>query len=191
MSWGIASFLPHRRGYGNSDGPGWREEVTGTPGASEYDAQLTRRLDAESDDVLAALDVVAALLEVDASHVGVMGSSFGGTTTLLAAARTNRFTCAVDFAGAAMNWDRTPALRAMMTEAARRLVVPVFFLQARNDYSVRPTLELAAELANTGQIVQSRVYPEFGVNHYEGHLLESRGPTVWAPDVRHFLERHL
>ena len=28
MSWGIASFLPHRRGYGNSEGPGWREEVT-------------------------------------------------------------------------------------------------------------------------------------------------------------------
>ena len=28
LSWGIASFLPHRRGYGNSPGPAWREEVT-------------------------------------------------------------------------------------------------------------------------------------------------------------------
>jgi hypothetical protein len=39
--------------------------------------------------------------------------------------------------------------------------------------------------------MQGRVYPAFGVNHSEGHLLESRGPTIWAADVRHFLERHL
>ena len=41
-----------------------------------------------------------------------MGSSFGGINTLFAAAKTDRFRCAVEFAGAAMNWDRTPALRA-------------------------------------------------------------------------------
>jgi dienelactone hydrolase len=191
MSWGIASFLPHRRGYGASEGPGWREEVSAPYGTPEYDAQLARRLDAESDDVLAALDVVAALSEIDADHVGVMGSSFGGTTTLLAASKTNRFTCAIDFAGAAMNWDRTPGLRALMHEAARRVAMPLFLIQARNDYSIRPTIELAQALAGTGQIVQSRVFPEFGVNHHEGHLLERSGPAVWAGDVRRFLERHL
>jgi dienelactone hydrolase len=191
MSWGIASFLPHRRGYGASEGPGWREEVSAAYGTPEYDAQLAQRLDAESDDVLAALDVVAAMPEIDAGHIGVMGSSFGGTTTLLAAAKTDRFTCAVDFAGAAMNWDRTPGLRALMTGAALRLTMPVFFIQAANDYSVRPTLELAAALAGTGQVMQSCVYPAFGANHHEGHLLESRGPVVWAGDVRRFLERYL
>ena len=191
MSWGIASFLPHRRGYGASQGPAWREEASAPFGTAEYDAQLARRLDAESDDVLTALDVVAALPEIDAAHIGVMGSSFGGTTTLLAAAKTRRFTCAIDFAGAAMNWDRTPALRALMTDAAQRLTMPVFFIQAENDHSIRPTLELAAALAETGQTMQSRVFPAFGVNHHEGHLLESRGPTVWAADMRRFLERHL
>jgi dienelactone hydrolase len=191
MSWGIASFLPHRRGYGASQGPAWREEVSAAYGSAEYDAQLAVRLDAEAADVLAALDVVAALPEIDTGHIGVMGSSFGGTTTLLAASQTSSFTCAIDFAGAAMNWDRTPALRALMIGAARRLTMPVFFLQAANDYSIGPTRELPQALAGSGQIVQSRIYPAFGVNAHEGHLLESRGPVIWAADVRRFLECHL
>ena len=88
MSWGIASFLPHRRGYGASEGPAWREECFAEYGTPDYDAQLAARLDAESDDILAALDVVAALPEIDSTHIGVMGSSFCGVTTLLAAAKT-------------------------------------------------------------------------------------------------------
>jgi len=84
-SWGIASFLPHRRGYGNSPGPAWREDVPATPGTKDYDDQLFARLDAESDDVIAALAHVSALPQVKPDHIGVMGSSFGGTNTLFAA----------------------------------------------------------------------------------------------------------
>ena len=61
MSWGIASFLPHRHGYGNSPGPAWRSEVTAAPGTPDYDVQLAARLERESDDVVAALDCVSAL----------------------------------------------------------------------------------------------------------------------------------
>ena len=191
MSWGIASFLPHRRGYGQSEGPGWREEVPSPFGSEAYDRELALRLDRESDDVLSALDVVAGLAEIDGAHIGLMGSSFGGTTSLLAASKSERFRCTVEFAGAAMNWDRAPGLRKLMLDAARKLSAPVFFIQAENDYSTRPTLELAASLAATDKIVQSKIYPTFGVNHHEGHLLESRGPAIWADDVRLFLERHL
>ncbi len=191
MSWGIASFLPHRRGYGASAGPGWRDEVSAAYGTAEYDAQLSLRLDRESDDILAALEVVRALPEINAGHIGVMGSSFGGTTTLLAASKSPRFTCAIDFAGAAMNWDRAPGLRRLMLDAARRLTMPVFFIQAANDYSIRPTLELPASLGGTGKIFQAKIYPAFGINCHEGHLLESRGAVIWAADVRHFLERFL
>jgi dienelactone hydrolase len=191
MRWGIASFLPHRRGYGASEGPGWREEVSAPHGSDQYDRQLAARLLSESDDVLAARDVVAGCPEIDARHVGVMGSSFGGITTLLAASRSARFTCAIDFAGAAMNWDRTPALRRLMTDAARRLAMPVFFVQAANDYSIRPTRELAAALEGTGKIVEARIFPAFGVNAHEGHLLERSGSAVWGAAVRRFLERYL
>ena len=191
MSWGIASFLPHRHGYGNSPGPAWREDVSASFGTPEYDAQLAARLGRESDDVLAALDCVSALAEVRKDHIGVMGSSFGGTNALLAASKAKRFRCAVEFAGAAMNWDRTPGLRRLMLDAARRLTQPIFFAQAENDYSTRPTRELAAALEPTGKIVRSKIYPAFGFNNHEGHLVESRGSMIWADDVRHFLEQYL
>lgn len=191
MSWGIASFLPHRRGYGNSPGAAWREEVFSEFGTAEYDAQLLARLDSESDDVIAAHGVVAALPEIDPAHVGVMGSSFGGTNTLFAAAKDKRFTCAIDFAGAAMNWDRAPALRAGMIAAAARVTMPLFLIQAANDYSTGPTREIFASLARSPRPVFSKIYPDFGINPMEGHLLESRGASLWADDVFRFLERYL
>lgn len=191
MSWGIASFLPHRHGYGNSPGPAWRSEVTAEFGTSEYDTQLAARLDRESDDVIAAFDMLASMPELRPDHIGVMGSSFGGTNTLLAASKSPKFRCAVEFAGAAMNWDRTPALRALMTQAGAKVSQPIFFIQAANDYSIRPTKELAASLDGTGKVVESRIYPDFGVNRDEGHRLESMGQAVWGADVRRFLERWL
>ena len=62
----MASFLPHRRGYGNSPGPGWLDEVTADFATPEYDAQLAPRLDRESDDVLTALARLHTVPEVDA-----------------------------------------------------------------------------------------------------------------------------
>lgn len=191
MSWGIASFLPHRRGYGNSPGVPWRDQVAAEFGTDAYDERLAARLDDESDDVVAALDAVMRRPEVDAAHVGVMGSSFGGTVTLLAAAKSERFRCAVEFAGAAMNWERTPRLRALMLDAARLLSRPIFFIQAANDYSARPTIELAAALEGGGQVVESRVYPAFGLTKDEGHQLYMQGPALWGEDVRRFLKRWL
>lgn len=191
MSWGVASFLPHRRGYGNSPGTPWREEVTAEYGTTEYDRQLAERLDAESDDVVAARAFAAAQPGIDPDHVGVMGSSFGGTVTLLAAAKEAAFRCAVEFAGAAMNWDRTPGLRALMHNAASRLTQPIFFIQAENDYSIRPTRELADELTGVSNPVRSRVYPPFGLSPDEGHFFYRDGSLVWGADVRDFLEEYL
>jgi len=190
-SWGIASFLPHRHGYGNSEGAGWREEVASPFGTADYDTQLAARLDRESNDVLAASEFVAGLAELRADHIGVAGSSFGGVNTLLAAAKSKRFRCAVEFAGAAMNWDCTPGLRRLMTEAALRLTIPVFFIQAGNDYSIRPTQELAQALQGSGVVFQATVFPPFGITPHEGHLFERDGACVWAPEVRRFLERYL
>jgi dienelactone hydrolase len=170
--------------------------VTGEFGTDEYDAQLVARLDRESDDVVAALDYLQTWPQIQADHIGVMGSSFGGINTLLAAAKTPRFRCAVEFAGAAMNWERTPRLRQHMLAAAHRLTQPIFFIQAENDFSVGPTRDLAAALESrrdkaTAPAVQARIFPAFGMSHWEGHLFERNGTMIWGPEVRLFLERWL
>jgi dienelactone hydrolase len=191
MGWGIASFLPHRRGYGNSPGPAWREEVPGEFGTEEYDTQLVARLQSESDDVLAALDYVVTVPEINAGRIGVMGSSFGGVMTLLAASRSDRLRCAVEFAGAAMNWERAHRLRDHLLDAATKVNQPIFFIQAGNDYSTAPTPELAEAARSAGATVRSRVFPDFGLSHDEGHFFERTGTMVWSEDVRGFLEAYL
>ena len=190
-SWGIACFFPHRRGYGFSPGPSWRSECPAPEFSPEYNAQLVARLGAESDDVLAAFAYVQGLPTIRSDRIGVMGSSFGGVNTLLAASRESRFRCAVEFAGAAMNWDRNPTIAAFMVQAARKVQMPILFAQAANDFSVRPTQELAAALQGTSVPFSAKIYPAFGHTHHEGHFLAGRGPQLWGPDVRRFLEKHL
>jgi len=191
LSWGIASFLPHRRGYGNSTGPAWRAEVSAEYGTESYDTQLEQRLIDESRDVIAALEFLEARPDIDAGHIGVMGSSFGGTVTLLAAASCPRFRCAVEFAGAAMNWERAPRLREAMLKAAQQLTQPIYFMQAKNDYSAAPTAELAASLEGSDKICQSKIFPGFGLTEQEGHFLYGQGAALWGDEVRRFFDRWL
>ena len=190
-SWGIACFLPHRRGYGFSSGPTWLSECSAPAFSTGYNIQLVKRLVGESDDVLAAFAYVRGLPRLDPARIGVMGSSFGGVNTLLAASREPGFRCAIEFAGAAMNWDRNPTIAAHMVQAAKQIRMPIFFAQAANDFSIRPTQEIAAALAGTGVPFESKIYPAFGHTHYEGHFLAGRGSQVWGADMRRFLEKHL
>lgn len=191
LSWGYAAYFPHRRGYGNSEGTPWREEVNAPPFSEEYNRGLLARLDRESDDVVAAFAHLAGLPRIDAGRIAVAGSSFGGVNTLFAALKEPRLRAAVEFAGAAMNWDRNPLLAAAMLDAARALEPPIFFAQAANDYSIRPTAELADARRATGKPVESKLYPPFGLTPLEGHFLAGRGPQLWADDVRRFLARWL
>src|SRR6266702_1382636 len=82
---GYAVLVPERRGYGKSDGSTWREEV----GSDQY--RLITRLQAETDDMLAAVEYLRTVRFADARRMGVMGWSFGGIVTMLAASRSTAF----------------------------------------------------------------------------------------------------
>jgi dienelactone hydrolase len=191
MEWGYAVLLPHRHGYGNSPGPTWRQDVTAEFGTAEYDQALAARLAREADDVVSAVDWLTARPEIIGDRIGLIGSSFGGVMSLLAAARHPKIRSTVDFAGAAMNWERTPTLRRTMMDAVRSLRVPIALVQAENDYSTAPTRELAAECARLGKVHVARVYPAFGLTADEGHLFFQNGAPMWGPWVRAFLDRWL
>lgn len=191
MSWGYASFLPHRRGYGESTGTPWNVEVSAEFGTDLYDQQLVARLESESDDVVAAIDHVAKFPEVDADRMAVMGSSFGGTVTLWAATKASQICCAVDFAGAAINWDHTPQLRQAMIDATLKINCPIYFLQAANDYSVGPTQTLGTLHGEASHPISSKVFEAFGITKDEGHYFEKYGSLIWGPQVRSFLQRWL
>ena len=191
LSWGYAVFLPHRHGYGNSPGPTWRSDVPQPEFSEDYNRNLLARLDRESDDVVAAFRFLAADPRIDPTRIAVAGSSFGGVNTLFAAAKEQKFRAAVEFAGAAMNWDRNKFLAAEMISRAQALTVPIFYAQAQNDYSIGPTIELAEAAVRTQRRFDSRVYPPLGITAWEGHLLAGRVPSVWSGDVRRFLDRWL
>jgi dienelactone hydrolase len=101
---------------------------------------------------------VRALPQVDTSRIAVAGHSFGGSLSLLLAARETALRAVVVFAGATPSWDLSPELRAKLLSAVRR-TPPVFFMHAANDYSTTSGKALAAEMQRVGRPHRLTIYP--------------------------------
>lgn len=188
---GYAAFLPVRRGYHENPGPHWRSHLTAAEGSHMWGRQIVDALLQENDDVLAALDWLVAQPGVETTRIGVTGVSFGGIMTLLAAGRTDRFRGAINFAAAAMTWERAPALQVALLDAVRRTTTPLFLIQAQNDFSLAPTYVLGAELARLGKPHEARIYAPNGTTPTDGHGLFTTGIATWSADVARFLGRWL
>jgi dienelactone hydrolase len=145
----------------------------------------------ELTDALAGLAFLRALPKVDARHIAVAGHSFGGSLTLLVAERDSSLMAALDFAGAAASWDRSPQLRARLLTAVGAATMPVFFIHAANDYSVAPGKALAAERDRLGKPYRIKIYPAFGATTSEGHNLVDLSVGTWESDVFAFLDEQL
>lgn len=178
---GFVLFVPHRRGQGRSHDVGpFIQDI-------DDDAKLAM-LDAQTDDVLAAIAYVRSLPDVDPKAVALAGCSFGGIETLYAAARTNDVVAALDFAGGAMSWKNSELLRTRMHDAAVHAKMPVFFLQAENDFDTRPSKELSAAMTDAGKPEQTKIYPANGITPEEGHAFCHGGASPpWGDDVLAFL----
>jgi len=189
-SQGYVFFVPHRRGQGLSPGPYISDVVAQAP-PSQQNQVVVDQLVAQTDDVVAALTYLQTLREVDTSRIAVVGCSYGGIETLLAGERTLPLRAAIDFAGAAESWGN-PILRARLTEAVDRARVPVFFLQAMNDYNTAPSLVLSAEMDRLGKPNQLKIYPPYGTTVDDGHGgFCTNATSVWGADVQTFLRTYL
>lgn len=142
-------------------------------------------------DALAGLAFLRALPEVDPRRVVVAGHSFGASLTLLLAERDTGLRAAILFSGSVASWEHSPPLRARLLSAVRRTTVPMFFLQAANDYSIAPARELGAEMERRGKPHRVKIYPAVGTTAEEGHDFPYRKVEEWEPDVFAFLDSYL
>ena len=72
------------------------------------------------DDVLAGLSFLKTASAIDAKRIAIVGHSFGGQVTLLAAENDNMVRAVVTFAAAAGSWERSPELRQRLGAAVER-----------------------------------------------------------------------
>jgi dienelactone hydrolase len=190
---GYAVLVPERRGYGKSDGQTHADEFGRDVGPA-----LVARLHEETEDVLSALDFAATLPGVDRQRSAVVGWSLGGIITIFAVARSAAFRCAIAQAGGALTWNRSPAVRAALTEAARGAQAPLMMMIAENDRSTAPVTVLDAEMTAAGRPHDIRIYPPFTPPRNPvpgmapGHLIFGvAGARIWGDDAVAYLRRYL
>ncbi len=188
---GYVVLVPERRGYGKSDGSIWRQDVGNDP------SRLIIRLRAEADDVLAAIDYLRTVPSADTNRIGIMGWSFGGIITMMAASRSAAFVVAVDQAGGALTWDANAYMRRALVAAAEKSVTPTLFMVAKNDRTTLSITTLAeifrARDVPHRMIIYEPFTPAQGIRvAAPGHALFSeQGASVWESDLVQFLGGYL
>ena len=194
LSHGYVFFIPHRRGHGRSPGEyvmDLLDRANQSGGSSARNRKLVELMEQHLQDQMAALAYLKGLSAVDPQRIAVAGCSFGGIQTVLMAEKGLGVRAAVDFAGAAQNWQHSQDLRARMTQAVQHSQMPVFFIQAKNDYDVSPSRDLAAAMEKSGKPHSLQIFPSFGKSNQDAHEFCVHGGEIWAPQVFPFLEQAL
>jgi dienelactone hydrolase len=193
---GYVFLFLFRQGIGLSKGQGTADgelmsraaETEGVEGRNRVQMQLLEG--EELTEVSAALAYLRARPFVDANRIALVGHSFGGSLSLLMAARDARIRAVVLFGAAAASWGRSPALRTKLLGAVAGTKAPVLIVHARNDYSIAPGQALAAEMQRLRKPHALKIYPRFGTSAAEGHNIVFRSVPTWETDVFAFLRAH-
>ena len=190
---GYVLLAPYRRGHGLSAGQGeyigdLLDRALKENGPEGRGRLMVKLLETDHlNDQLAALAYLKSLTFVDRNRIAVAGNSFGGIQTVLMAERGEGIRAAVDFAGAAQTWGRSPSMRERMLKAVRSAKVPIYFIQAENDQDLSPSRVLAAEMQRLGKPHKIKIFPSFGKTAEDGHSFGYFGGEIWGPEVFAFL----
>jgi dienelactone hydrolase len=194
---GYLLLFPFRRGVALSADQGKPEgevmnEAFSTGGSSARNRTQLALLDGEAmQEALAGLATLKARPDVDSERMALAGHSFGGSLSLLVAAREPGVGAVVLFASTARSWPRSADLRARLDMAARSIKAPVLFMHAANDYSTAPGRVLAAKRQTLGLPQRLEIYPSFGSTASEGHNFLYSSVATWESDVFAFLDESL
>jgi dienelactone hydrolase len=195
---GYAFLYLFRRGQGPSVGQGlYMGDVLQREGAAngaeaaqhlQYVLLNTEHL----DDVMGGLAFLKSAPGIDRRRLAVVGHSFGGQLSLLAAERDAAIRAAVAFDGAAHHsWARSPEVRERLLRAVRSATQPVMLVQATNDYSTAPSRALADELERLHKPHVLKIYPSVGQTADDGHNAIYIAIPVWEEDVFQFLDKYV
>jgi dipeptidyl aminopeptidase/acylaminoacyl peptidase len=194
---GYAFLYLFRRGQGLSAGQGefmqdilQREEATKGKEARQH-LQFALTTTDHLDNVMAGLSFLKIAPAIDGRHIAIVGHSFGGQLTLLAAEKDNTVRAAVTFAAAATSWEHSRKLRDRLLAAADKAIAPIMLIQATNDYSTAPSYALAAELERLHKPHLLKIYPPVGRISEDGHNLLYLAIPQWEHDVFEFLDEHV
>jgi dienelactone hydrolase len=194
---GYAFLYLFRRGQGLSadQGPFMQDSLRQEEEAKGKEARqhlqfLLAKTD-HLDDVLAALLFLKTAPAIDVKPIAIVGHSFGGQVTLLAAERDNTLRAAVTFAAAAASWQSSAELRERLRAAVGKTTAPMMLIQAANDYSTAPGYALADELQLRHKPHLLKIYPPIGKTSDDGHNFLYLGIPQWEHDVFGFLDEHV
>jgi pimeloyl-ACP methyl ester carboxylesterase len=187
---GYAVLVPERRGYGKSEGRTFSEEI-----GQDRGPRFLERQRAEAGDINTAVEFVLSRTgsTLDPKRVVIMGWSFGGIVTTLAAGASPRYAAVMVQAPGALNWDRSAEMRSALTEAASKVRVPVSCAVAENDATTESARAICAAANAAGAATTPKVYPSFTSGkerpgNSPGHaLFGAVGASVWQKDALDFL----
>lgn len=190
---GFAFFTFQRHGHGASPGEyimDLQREIYQSRTFSRDVAQreVVGLQELYNKDVEAAVAWLKGQSWADTQRLAMTGISFGGIQTILTAEKGLGIRAFLPFAPAAQSWN--PVLADRLIQAVRRARVPIFIIQAQNDYSLEPSKVLGKELKKKDAPNGAKIYAAFGRTTQDGHwAFGSRrdGIAVWAPDVDAFL----
>jgi carboxymethylenebutenolidase len=196
------AFLKHgyvflylfRRGQGlSADQAPFMQELLQHEKATKGDEARTRLHFAllttdHLDDVIAGLAFLKKLPGIDPHRIAVVGHSFGGQLSILAAERDNTIRAAIAFSAGAGSWENSPQVRERLLTAVRNSTVPLMLLHCANDYSTAPGKALDAELTKLGKPHLLKIYPAFGQSPDDGHNFVYTAIDEWEADVFRFLD---
>jgi dienelactone hydrolase len=178
--------LSRRQGIADGDQFARAFKAEGVEGRNRVQLQLLEH--EEMNEATAALERLRARDDVDARRIGVVGHSFGGSLSLLMAARDPEIRAAVIFGGAAGSWNQSAGLRERLLAAVASMSAPALFVHAENDYSIAPGSALAAEMQRLGKPHALKIYGAFGPDTRAGHNIVFESVRTWESDVFAFLD---
>lgn len=194
---GYAFLYPFRRGHGPSadQGPFMQdvlhreEEQRGTE--SRQRLQFKLMITDQLDDVMAALAFLKTVPGTDVRRIAIVGHSFGGQLSLLAAERDHTIRAVVTFAGAAASWEHSAEIRERLLTAVRKTNAATMLIHAENDYSTVAGHALAEELERLHKPHYLKIYPKVGLSADDGHNMLYEDIPAWENDVFKFLDQYL